>query len=187
MHIDQEFEVNRPASQVWDFFQDVEEVAKCLPGASLAGVEDDGRFAGSVQVKLGPMELTFEGKASVEADDTARSGVIQGSGADRRGGSRGKVKVDYQLHEVEAGTRVVLGADLTLSGQAAQFGRVGLIKEMSGRIIEEFVACLEAKLAAETAEEAAEVQAEAIEGGSLFLGSVWAMIVRFFRRLFGQS
>ena len=187
MHIDQEFEVNRPAGQVWDFFQDVEEVAKCLPGATLTGVEDDGRYAGSVQVKLGPMELTFEGKAGVEVDETGRTGVIQGSGADRRGGSRGKVKVDYQVHEANAGTRVTLGADLTLSGQAAQFGRVGLIKEMSGRIIEEFVSCLEAKLAAESVEEAAGVEAEAIEGGSLVVGSLWAMIVRFFRRLFGRS
>ncbi len=133
------------------------------------------------------MELTFEGVASVEVDAEARSGVIDGSGADRRGGSRGKVRVAYQVHDVDGATKVTLGADLTLSGQAAQFGRVGLIKEMSGRIIEEFVSCLEAKLGAATVEEASYVQAEAIEGGSLFLGSMWSMILRFLRRLFGRS
>lgn len=187
MHIDQEFEVNRPAAQVWAFFQDVDEVAKCLPGATLAGVGDDGRYRGSVQVALGPMELTFEGKASVTVDDGARTGTIEGSGADRRGGSRGKVTVAYAVHEVEVGTRVALGADLTLSGQAAQFGRAGLIKEISGRIVEEFVACLEAKLGAPTVEEAAGVQAEVIEGGSLVVGTLWSMLVDFLRRLFGRS
>ena len=84
-------------------------------------------------------------------------------------------------------TTVTVDADITLSGPAAQFGRVGLIKEMSSRLIVDFVDCLEAKLAAETAEEAEAISSAEVGGITLFFSSLWAQIVRFFGRLFGRS
>jgi carbon monoxide dehydrogenase subunit G len=185
--ITQEFTVDRPVDAVWDFFGHVPEVARCLPGAELTEDLGDGVYAGKLEAKLGPMAVSFDGKATVTRDEEARSGHIDGSGADRRGGSRGRVKVDYSLVEAEAGTTVTVDADVTLSGPAAQFGRVGLIKEMSSRLIGDFVTCLESKLDAETAEEAEAIQAGEVQGGSLFFGSLWAQVKAFFRRLFGRS
>ena len=139
MKISHEFTVSRPMQTVWDFFQDVPEVAQCLPGAQLTTVNDDGTFAGRVAVKLGPMSATFDGKAAVSADPETHTGSIDGSGADRRGGSRGQVKVAYALIPDAAGTKVSIDADVVLSGAAAQFGRGGLVQEMSNRLIGQFV------------------------------------------------
>ena len=86
MNIEQEFTVARPLDQVWSFFQDVPEVAKCLPGAELTEDLGDGKFKGKLDAKVGPMSVSFEGKATVSADAAARTGVIEGAGADRRGG-----------------------------------------------------------------------------------------------------
>ena len=82
---------------------------------------------------------------------------------------------------------MAIDADVQLSGAAAQFGRTGLISEMSQRLIGDFVNCLEGKLAAPSAAAAAEVSAPDVKGISLFFSSLFASISRFFRRLFGRS
>lgn len=187
MRITNEFEVVRPVETVWEFFQDVPAVAQCLPGAELTEDKGDGVYGGSISVKLGPMSATFEGEATVTPDPAARSANISGKGVDRRGGSRGQVKVDYRLDAVDAGTKVTVDADVTLSGSAAQFGRTGLINEMSTRLISEFVECLEKKLEAATPEEAAAVTAGEVKGISLFFASLGSWIARFFKRLFGRK
>jgi uncharacterized protein len=182
MKIENEFEVSSPIGTVWAFFQDVPSVAECLPGAELTEDRGDGTYAGKVSVKLGPMAANFEGDATVVPDEASLSGTIDGKGADRRGGSRGQVKVEYTLEEAGSGTRVKIDADVTLSGAAAQFGRTGLISEMSNRLIGDFVSCVEGKLAAETPEAAAEVKAADVKGFSLLLESLIAWIKKLFSR-----
>jgi uncharacterized protein len=180
MEIDQEFTVGSSPDAVWDFFQIVPSVAQCLPGAELEGQSEDGSYQGRVSVKLGPMEAAFEGKATVVPDPSTRSAVIEGRGVDKRGGSRGQVKVSYEIQPEGPGSRVAVHADVTLSGPAAQFGRTGLINEMSKRLIGEFVACLEAKLAAGSEVEAGEISAGEVKGLSLFFSALWSWIKGLF-------
>lgn len=180
MKIENEFTVSPPVDTVWAFFQDVPSVAECLPGAELTEDRGDGSYAGKVSVKLGPMAANFEGEATVTPDAETHTGVIDGKGADRRGGSRGQVKVQYRLEEADGGTRVSIDADVTLSGAAAQFGRTGLISEMSNRLISDFVSCVEGKLSAETPELAAEVKAADVKGFTLFVESLIAWLKRLF-------
>lgn len=183
MQISHSFEVARPVDTVWAFFQDIPSVAQCLPGAELTEDKGGNVYSGKVSVKLGPLSAMFEGEAKVSPDDEARTGSIDGKGVDRRGGSRGQVKVTYALAPSETGTAVSIDADVTLSGAAAQFGRTGLINEMSSRLIDEFVTCVEGKLAAETEEEAQQVTAGEVRGFSLFLQS----LISWIRRLFSRS
>jgi carbon monoxide dehydrogenase subunit G len=183
MKVLQEFVVPRPPDVVWDFFQQVPSVAQCLPGAELTDQNEDGAYVGLLSSKMGPMTATFEGTATVTPDEAARSAVIEGKGVDKRGGSRGQVKVVYTVAEEDLGSKVTVDADITLSGPAAQFGRTGLINEMSKRLIEDFVSCLEAKLEAETPEAAEAVSANQVKGISLFFASLWS----WFKGLFQQS
>jgi uncharacterized protein len=83
MKITQAFTVARPLATVWDFFQDVPQVAQCLPGAELLSDDGDGRYTGRVAVKLGPLSASFEGSATVTPDAAAHTGLIDGKGADR--------------------------------------------------------------------------------------------------------
>lgn len=183
MKISHTFEVSRPIDQVWDFFQDIPSVAQCLPGAELLDDPGEGSYAGKVSVKLGPMAATFEGTANVNVDAAAKTGSIEGKGVDKRGGSRGHVKVAYSLSPAGTGTSVTIDADVTLSGAAAQFGRTGLINEMSNRLIGEFVQCVEGKLAATTEEEAQMVVAGDVNGIALFFQS----LVAWFKRLVNRG
>lgn len=182
MNIEHEFTVARPPDRVWEFFQDIPSVAECLPGAEMLGQSEDGSYEGKLSVKLGPMASSFEGKATITPDAGARSAMIEGKGVDRAGGSRGQVKVTYQIVAEGEGSKVGVEADVTLSGPVAQFGRTGLINEMSRRLIGEFVTCLEAKLAADTATEAAAIKSGEVKGISLFFASLWSWIKTLFRR-----
>ena len=182
MKILQEFVVPRPPEVVWSFFQDVPSVAQCLPGAELLARSEDGSYEGRLAVKLGPMTAAFEGKATVIPDEASRSAIIEGKGVDKKGGSRGQVKVLYAIAPEGEGSKVSIDADVTLSGPAAQFGRTGLINEMSKRLIQEFVSCLEGKLEAGSVEEAEAIQASEVRGISLFFTSLWAWIKRLLGR-----
>lgn|SRR5690606_5978450 len=184
MKIEHEFTVDRPLDEVWEFFQDVPAVADCLPGAELKEDKGDNVYAGLVSVKLGPMTAAFEGEATITPDPEARSATISGKGVDKRGGSRGQVKVDYALSAADGGgTRVNIDADVMLSGPAAQFGRTGLINEISKRLIGDFVACLEAKLGAATPVEAAAVQSsKQVNGLALFFSGLWSWLKKLFSR-----
>jgi uncharacterized protein len=184
MKITQKFQVSRPMSTVWDFFQNIPEVAQCLPGAELLSQDGDGKYTGRVAVKLGPLSATFDGTATVTPDPATHSGLIDGKGADRKGNSRGAVKVVYTL--TAAGptvTDVTVDADVTLTGAAAQFGRSGLITEMSNRLIGDFVQCCEGKLAATTVEERALVKAADVNPMALF----WQSLLAWFKRLLGRG
>ena len=187
MQITEVITVHRDVDSVWDLFQDVAGLAQCLPGAELTADHGDGTYAGKVVVKLGPMTATFEGAAKVESNRVERTGTVDGKGVDRRGGSRGQMKVQYAIEPGDDGTTVTIDASVVLSGAAAQFGRTGIIKEMSSRLIGEFIACVEAKLAAETQDAAAEIEAAEVSGLSLFFASLAAPVARFFKRLFRRN
>lgn len=186
MQITHEFEVARPAATVWTFFQDIPAVAQCLPGAELTEDKGGGVYSGKVGIKLGPVSATFEGDATVTTDPAAQTGIISGKGVDRRGGSRGQVKVTYTISAATAGaasgSKVKIVADVLLSGAVAQFGRTGLINEMSSRLIAEFVKCVEGKLAAGSVEEASEIKAAEVKGFTLLLSSLATWLKKLFRR-----
>ena len=181
MTIEQAFEVPAaPVDEVWAFLQDIPAVAQCLPGATLGERADDGVWAGSVAVSLGPLDLTFEGTATITTDQPTRTGRVAGSGVDRRGGSRGRIEIEYAVTGIDDGSRVAIDADLTLAGPAAQFGRTGLVEEIARRLMGQFADCLEARLAGGEA-----VAGEGpLKGGRLLIGSVVSSIASFFRRLF---
>ena len=183
MQFADEFTVERPIDAVWGLFQDVDSVARCLPGAEITGDKGGGTYDGRVSVKLGPLNPTFEGEATAVYDIDNRSIQLAGSGIDHKGGSRGRVGVTVDVREAGAATAVSVDATITLSGAAARFGRTGLMEEMAKRLINEFVACLEAKLAAGTVAEAAAVEGAEIKGFSLFLASVGSWFKRLLRRL----
>ena len=181
MKITQEFRIDKDAETVFAFFQDVPSVAQCMPGAQLTGDGGDGTYQGKVSVRLGPMTAGFEGQATVTGDPDTMTGHINGKGVDRRGGSRGNVKVDYRVSPTDDGSVVTVDANLTISGAAAQFGRTGLLNQISRRLIGEFVACLEAKLEAEDPDAADEIEASDVKGISLLASTVGSGIKKRLR------
>jgi len=188
MDITEQFVVTRPIDSVWELFLDVPGLSRCLPGAELTEDRGDGSYDGKVTVKLGPITAAFDGSATVEIHPDTRSLGIKGRGVDRAGGSQARVEVRVQLSSVdEAQTDVSIDATMTLAGPIAQFGRTGLVNEVSKRLIAEFSDCLHARLEAESEEEAALIEAPDVRGLSLFFASTWSAFRRWVRGLLSKD
>ncbi len=184
MNVTEQFTVTRPIESVWALFLDVEELVRCLPGADLTSDNGDGTYNGRVSVKLGPISASFEGTASIESDDDSHSSHVKGRGVDRSGGSQGRVEVDVRLEDVDgAHTAVTIDATVMLAGPIAQFGRTGLVNEVSKRLIDDFSECLHAKLDAESAAEAAAIEAAEVRGIALFLSSLWGSFTTWLKKI----
>ena len=148
MKITNEFTVAVPIDEAWAVLTDLEGIAPCLPGAQLTGVDGDV-YRGRVKVKVGPVISEFAGTARfVEKDDAAYRGVIDAKGRDARSTGNASALVTAHLRPDGDRTLVSVDTDLKISGKLAQFGS-GMIKEVSGKLLAQFVANLEAKLAAD--------------------------------------
>ena len=117
-----------------------------MPGATLDTVDGD-EFTGSVKVRLGPIGLTYKGKARfVEKDEAAHRAVIDAQGKDARGNGTASATVTARLHQEDEGTRVEVNTDLAITGKPAQFGR-GVMVDVGNKLIGQFADCLAGKLA----------------------------------------
>lgn len=141
MNLEHDFTVPVPIDEAWRVLLDVERVAPCMPGATLTSV--DGRdFTGTVKVKVGPITVTYSGKASFAAvDDAAHRAVIEASGKETRGAGTVAATVTAQLSDHGASTQVRVVTDLNVTGRPAQFGR-GVMAEVGGKLVQQFANCL---------------------------------------------
>ena len=86
MLIKNTFEVAQPVDKVWRFFDDIPQVAACLPGTELTDDLGDNKYLGRVAIRMGPVRLQFAGTAEIkERDDEAKRIVVDAAGADERG------------------------------------------------------------------------------------------------------
>jgi carbon monoxide dehydrogenase subunit G len=135
------FTVPVTADVAWRVLLDVERIAPCMPGATLTGRDGDD-FTGTVKVKVGPVSLTYGGKATFASlDESNRVAVIEATGKETRGSGTAKAIITARMTETDGSTQVDVQTDLTITGKPAQFGR-GVMAEISGKLITQFADCL---------------------------------------------
>ncbi|MGH7248001.1 MAG: 2Fe-2S iron-sulfur cluster-binding protein, partial [Pseudomonadota bacterium] len=128
----QSFEVPFARYQVWNYFEHLDLVARCMPGARLLGPAVGDRAEGEVNVKLGPFLTAFRGVVEVERDPRQYTGLVRGAGRDARSGSNARSIIFYSLDEQgEAKTRVDISLKYLLAGSLAQFGRSALVRDIA--------------------------------------------------------
>jgi carbon monoxide dehydrogenase subunit G len=198
--IENAFTVTSPTDELWSHLLDVERIAPCLPGAELTETLDDRHWKGRLNMKFGPVAMTFAGTVELaERDDAAHRVVLKAKGMEQKGKGAANASVTSWLEPADGGaTTVRMEADITLTGAAAQLSR-GLLPEVSKKLTQQFADCLEADMAVPAAsagttsdtssgERASDVVAPRHVGGvRLGLSAVWSVVVRFFRRLVGRT
>ena len=134
-----EFTVNRPIGQTWTVLTDVERIAPCMKGAELQEIEGE-MYRGVVKLKLGPISTQFKGQAQfVSRDDVNHVAVLKGEGRDTGGKGNAEAMITASLHEVSPHvTKVKVTSDIKLSGKVAQFGRLGVIRDTSEKLMTDF-------------------------------------------------
>ncbi len=176
----QSFRVPYPRAQVWKFFGDLEQVARCMPGARLTKPALDGRAEGEVNVKLGPIVSAFAGVVEVVRDADRFSGTVRGAGRDAKSGSNARAVIVYRLQDLqEASTQVDISVKFLLTGALAQFGRAGLVKDVADHLTQVFAANLEASLSGKQISESA---GATLNAASVARAALWKRIRAFFAR-----
>jgi carbon monoxide dehydrogenase subunit G len=164
VQLENSFTVPVPVDEAWRVLLDIERIAPCMPGAALDSVNGDD-FTGRVKVKLGPINLTYQGKASfVEKDEAAHRAVIDAKGKDQRGNGTAAATVTAKLRAEGSITRVDVLTDLNITGRPAQFGR-GVMTDVGNKLLGQFADKLAAQLGEGDAQGDAE-RAEAAEAAA---------------------
>ncbi|QMU77858.1 carbon monoxide dehydrogenase [Streptacidiphilus sp. PB12-B1b] len=167
MDFSNEFRVSLPVEPAWDLFNDVERIVPCMPGAALTGTEGEDRYHGTVKVKVGPVTVQYKGVATFEERDAqTRTVRIKAAGRDSHGQGNADAEVTVKLTPDGDGTRVAVGTHLSVTGKAAQFGK-SVMEDISRKLLDQFVDCLERRLATErrpAAGAAAKPTTEAVAG-----------------------
>ncbi len=147
MQLEHSFSVPVGIDEAWKILLDIERVGHCMPGAIIDSVDGDD-FTGTVKVKLGPINLTYKGKASfVEKDEVARRAVIDARGRDARGNGTAAAKVTATLEDAGGSTTVQVNTDLDITGKPAQFGR-GVMVDVGNKLLGQFADALAGTLQA---------------------------------------
>jgi carbon monoxide dehydrogenase subunit G len=144
---------------VWGFLQNIEGVARCMPGAKITERLDDTHFKGTVAVKVGPASMSFKGNIEVlELDAVQWMLHLVGKGSDSSGTSGASMDL---IARVEPGatpdsSNLIGKSEVSMSGKAAAFGG-RMMGTVADQILNQFAgnfAKQVAAIAAATAEQA---------------------------------
>ena len=166
MQIENEFTVPAPADRLWSYLLDVERIAPCMPGAELTETVDERTWKGKVNMKLGPVSLSFSGTVAIEErDDAAHRVVLRAKGMESKGKGAANAAVTSWLEPGEGTTTVKMIADIQLTGAVAQLSR-GLLPEVSRKLTQQFADCLQENMLGAEASPAVGASGSAASGSA---------------------
>jgi carbon monoxide dehydrogenase subunit G len=182
--IEERFEVQAPVERVWKYLIDPQRVVGCLPGAELLEQQDEHTFLGAIKVKVGPLSMSYKGQAKfTEINEETHQVHMVGDAREVGGSGSTKVSMLSSVAPLATGgAEVTVNADVELVGKIVQFGR-GMIEEVSRQMFRQFSACVKQQL--EIADEPP-AEPKAVSAAPLAFRALWAIIVRFFKGLFGK-
>jgi len=190
--LDKRYELGVSSTKAWAVLSNLEEIAACMPGASLGERLGDNAYKGSVKVKVGPATAQFGGEVEILAmDEAARSMTLKGKGADR-GGSSASMELEAVIEEHGHEDSVLLGnASVIVNGKFAQFGGRMMV-QVSDVILKQFVDNFIAKARAlegpdTSADSPAAPQINEASNELNGLAIFWALIKSWLRGFFGKK
>ena len=174
------------AEVAWTFLQNIEAVAGCMPGAKITERLADGRFKGTVTVKVGPATMSFRGEVEVHDIDPARKSLrLLGKGTDSTGTSGASMDLRARIESAEGGLSNLVGAsEVSMSGKAAAFGG-RMMNSVADQILKQFAANFAAQVAALSAQRAA--PSPPVADGLNGLALAWAVFRDWVRSLFSRK
>ena len=159
VRIDKTYPMPCSAMVAWEFLQNLEAVAGCMPGAKITERLDAGRYRGTVTVKVGPATMSFRGEVEMrDVDPAARTLRLLAKGTDSTGSSGASMSLTACIEAVEGGLCALVGAsEVSMSGKAAAFGG-RMMNTIADQVLKQFadnfagqVGALEAQRAAPAA------------------------------------
>jgi len=161
--VQESFVIDEPRERLWEFFEQVDQVARCVPGVESVEVLDEENSKVRVTQSVGPMTATFDLKMRItertpheHLQFTAIGRAVKGAAGNIR------TTNTVRLAEAEEGTRIELESDLAMGGVLGSVGQKVVAKQ-AGQVTKQFSDALERALKGEP--EPALAAAAPAEGG----------------------
>jgi carbon monoxide dehydrogenase subunit G len=149
MQIQETFTVDAPPEAVWRFFEDIDRVARCVPGVQSVDVLGPDRYKVLATQKVGFLSATFEMTTQIESKDPLRSLALSSVGKSVKGAIgnlRSKDRVDFEPTP-DGGTRVTLTSEVAVGGMLGALGHKAIASK-SKEITEKFARALQTEIRA---------------------------------------
>ncbi|MGC1388990.1 MAG: SRPBCC family protein [Steroidobacteraceae bacterium] len=139
VQIDKTYPLPCSAEIAWEFLQNIEAVAACMPGARITERLDAGRYKGTVTTKVGPATMSFRGEVQMaDVNAGARSLRLLGKGTDSTGSSGASMNLTARIEGTDADLCTLVGmSELSMSGKAAVFGG-RMMSTVADQILKQF-------------------------------------------------
>jgi len=184
VQVDKIYPMPCPPGVAWEFLQNLEAVAACMPGAKITERLDAGRYKGTVTVKVGPATMSFRGEVEMkDVDSASRTLRLLGKGTDSTGSSGASMKLTARIKVAEGGLCTLVGAsEVSMSGKAAAFGG-RMVNTIADTILKQFADNFAGQVSALQADRGAPPAAGELNG----LALLWTIFKDWLRGLFSRK
>jgi carbon monoxide dehydrogenase subunit G len=137
----------------WEFLQNIEGVAGCMPGAKITERIDATHYKGTISVRVGPAGMSFKGEIEVQGlFATTRTLHLVGKGSDTSGTSGASMDLVARIDPgaTEGTSNLVGKSEVTMSGKAAAFGG-RMMGSVADQILKQFAGNFAAQVQARSA------------------------------------
>jgi carbon monoxide dehydrogenase subunit G len=143
MKMCEEFVVAETPATLWQFFEQVDRVAHCVPGVEDVTVVDADNSRVRLTQAVGPMSATFDLKMRITDREPGRMLEFTAVGRSVRGAA-GHVRATnvVRLDPIDGGTRVQLEGDVALGGMLGSVGQKVVAKQ-AAKVTRSFAEALE--------------------------------------------
>lgn len=145
MNFEGNYELEATPAEVWSALNSEDILGRCIPGCETVEKQEDGTFAATVALRIGPIKARFRGSVEIEEIKPLTEYVIRGEGKGGVAGfAKGYANVFLIAQPEHNLTQLNYQIDAQMGGKIAQLG---------GRLIESTVRKLSQSFFQELAQE----------------------------------
>ena len=121
MEFEGTYHLNAAPAEVWEALNSEALLTRCIPGCDSVERQEDGSFAATVTLRIGPIKARFRGEVEITEQIALTEYLIAGEG---KGGVAGFAKGRAKLHLTPEGdgTWLAYEVDAQIGGKIAQLG-----------------------------------------------------------------
>jgi uncharacterized protein len=143
----EEFYLDFPVQEAWEFFTDFPSPINVIPGAFEVKQLKPYSYTGAALVHIGPCEFCFRGNIDIiKVDTPSRQVVLRGGAADSILGGNFAATAYTQTQAVGANrTRVIVEVHVGLGGLLGKFGMF-ILRPKARNVVQEYAKLVSAEL-----------------------------------------
>ncbi len=147
MKLEESFTVSAPHGDVWAFLEDVDRIARCVPGVSEVEPMEDGRSRVRMTQKVGPLSATFDLRTKMKSSEPGTFVEVESIGKSVKG-AMGELRSTNRVEIEPAGedaTTVRLSAEVAVGGMLGSVG-TKVMSLKAKQVAKEFATSLEREI-----------------------------------------